>query len=201
MKLPTGGRKMLRPADFPETRPSLLAKLGAEAPSQSAWREFFERYAPAVYRVARFRGLAGEDCDDIVQQVMLSMATHLSRFEYDRDRGRFRNWIRTVTENKIRELRRRRKLPEVDLEPEHEPAVDRVWQQEWHLQDLLWCLDQVALEVSPRRMATFKLYSLNGLPAAEVARQMSTSVGYVYVTRHLVLNLVREKAKLLSAEE
>jgi RNA polymerase sigma-70 factor (ECF subfamily) len=192
---------MLRPTDFPETRASLLAKLGADAPSQSAWREFFERYAPAIYRVARFRGLAGPDADDIVQQVMLSMATHLGQFQYDRDRGRFRNWIRTITENKVRELGRRRKLPEVDLEPDQQPSIDGVWAQEWRLQDLLWCLDQVSQEVAPRRMTAFKLYSLEGMSAAEVAAHLNTSVGYVYVTRHLVLNLIREKAKTLSADE
>ena len=188
---------MLHSAGFPETRPSLLAKLGEISLGQSAWRQFFECYAPAVHRVARARGLAGHDADDVVQQVMLSMVSHLGDFQYDRDRGRFRNWVRTVTENKIRELHRRKKLPQVSIDPDHQPTGDTLWSQQWHLQDLLWCLDQVGEEISPKRLATFKLYSLDGLSPSEVAKEMNTSVGYVYVTRHLVLNLIRKKAKLL----
>lgn len=188
---------MLQPAGFPETRASLLAKLGDNSLGQSAWRQFFDCYAPAVYRVARARGFTGPDADDVVQQVMMSMVSHLGDFKYDRDRGRFRNWVRTVAENKIREVKRRKQLPQVDIDPNNEPTTDTIWEEQWRLQDLLWCLDQVGQEISPKRLAIFKLYSIDGLSPAEVAEQMNTSVGYVYVTRHLVLNLIRKKAKAL----
>jgi RNA polymerase sigma-70 factor (ECF subfamily) len=188
---------MLQPAGFPETRASLLAKLGDNSLGQSAWRQFFDCYAPAVYRVARVRGFLGPDADDVVQQVMMSMVAHLGDFKYDRDRGRFRNWVRTVAENKIREVKRRKKLPQVDIDPNNEPTTDTIWEEQWRLQDLLWCLDQVGQEISPKRLAIFKMYSIDGVSPTEVAKQMNTSVGYVYVTRHLVLNLIRKKAKAL----
>jgi len=62
---------MQQPMGFPETRPSLLARLGDKSLGPSAWRQFFDAYAPAVYRVARARGFSEPDADDLVQQVMM----------------------------------------------------------------------------------------------------------------------------------
>ena len=54
---------MLQSRDFPETQPSLLRSLREGGPKQSAWREFFECYAPAVFRVARHQGLDRHDAE------------------------------------------------------------------------------------------------------------------------------------------
>ncbi len=183
---------------FPETRPSLLTSLSNGRNGQLAWREFFERYAPAIYRVARMRGLSGDDADDLVQQTMVSILSHIGDFEYNRSRGQFRNWVRTIAENKIRENARRRKS-EVSIEnllaecDDDGPTLDEIWEEEWRLQDMLWSIDQVAKDVSPRRMEAFRQYALEGMPAETVAKNTGMSVGNVYVTRHMVLNKVRQK--------
>jgi RNA polymerase sigma-70 factor (ECF subfamily) len=188
---------MLESRDFPETRPSLLAELGKEGAGQSAWREFFERYAPAVFRVARMHRLDRHDADDIVQQVMVQVAGHIADFEYDRDRGRFRNWVRRIAEHKIMDFMRRRSLPvELDARPDQTPddRADReaAWEEAWAHQDLEWCLDQVALDLAPRRMEAFRLYVLEGVSAAETAQRMDMTVGHVYVIRAQVINKLRK---------
>lgn len=208
LKLSQGrrGKSVLQPSKFPNTRPSLLATLGEEAGSEAAWREFFARYAPPIYRVARLRGLSDPDADDVVQQVMVSISSHISDFKYDRNRGRFRQWVRTITENRIRQDARRKDLPvsdnaEVNGCVDDRPGIDEVWKQEWEIQDILWCLDYVAHDISPKRMEAFKLYALEGMPAGEVAKRLEMSVGHVYVTRHLVLNMIRKKFEDLEAGE
>ncbi|HPF41243.1 MAG TPA: sigma-70 family RNA polymerase sigma factor [Phycisphaerae bacterium] len=191
---------MLQPRRFPDTRPSLIATLGEGPEGQSAWREFFSRYGPAIYRVARLRGLCDEDADDIVQQVMVAISSHIGDFQYDRDRGRFRHWVRTIAENKIRQNARRGTLPvasEADVAgcPDDGPSIEDVWKREWQLQDILWCLDQASDDISPRRMEAFRLYAIDGLPASEVASRLDMSVGHVYVVRHLVLNMIRRRIR------
>jgi len=190
---------MLRASEFPDTRPSLIATLGGEIETNSAWREFFDRYAPAIYRVARMRGLTHDDADDIVQQTMVSISSHIGDFRYDRDRGRFRNWVRTITENKIKSAWRKRPGLQADTSlinaiSDDAPAIEDVWEDEWRMQDLIWCLDQVEKDIPPRKMEAFRKYVLEGIPAEEVARQMDMTVGNVYVTRHTVLGKIRKKA-------
>jgi RNA polymerase sigma-70 factor, ECF subfamily len=191
-------------SEFPETRPSLLNAL-REGPAAEGWRDFYRRYAPAVYRVARLRGLHEHDAEDIVQQVMLETAAHLGDFEYRAGRHRFRSWIRVIAENKIVDLRRRRRPTVHDDEVlagcvDEAETLDELWEREWKLQDVLWCLEQVALDISPRRMQAFRMYSLDGRPAEEVAEALDMTAGYVYVTRCQVLNLVRRRLAKLNEE-
>lgn len=193
---------MIRSSKFPETRVSLLDTLSNGPEGQVAWREFFERYTPAIYRVSLMRGLPQEDAEDIVQQTMIAISSHISDFEYDRDRGKFRNWVQTIAENKIKALWRKRSMPiakseQIRNEPDGGRSLDDLWEQEWRIQDLLWCLDQVAKDVSPRKMEAFEKYALKGMPAQQVAEELNMTTGNVYVTRHVILNRVREKAKSL----
>ena len=196
---------MLCPREFPETRASLLASL-RDAPGQSDWREFFERYAPAVFRVARLRGIDKHDADDIVQQVMMAIARHIDGFDYDRDRGSFRQWVRRIAENKIRDHRRKPRLEgaaawgELEQWPDDSPSLETQWEQQWHLQDILFCLDEVADNIAPRRVEAFRLYVMEGLPASEVASRLKMTVGHVYVTRTQIINRVRLRMNRLEGD-
>jgi len=193
---------MLKPRPFPDTRASLLANLqtGGRA---GGWRDFYEQYAPAVFRVARLRGLADPDAEDIVQQVMLSVVQHIEGFAYDQDRGQFRQWVRLVTENKIRDLRRRHPHMELDESaelPDGSAAIDEIWDHQWRVQDILLCLDEVATDEAPRRIEAFRMYVLEGRPAQSVAQELGLSIGYLYVIRSEIINRVRERMRMLSSE-
>ncbi len=194
---------MLQPQNFPETRPSLLATL-RDNTQHSAWREFFERYAPAVFRVARLRGMSAADGDDIVQQVMLAIASHIGRFEYDRDRGHFRQWVRRITDNKIRDLKRRPQLPgDAGLWDCVDDAAkaEEVWEHQWRLQDIHYCLDEVGRQLSPHRVEAFRLYVLDGLSAEETAARLNMTVGHVYVTRTQIIKKIRKQMRSLETDE
>lgn len=194
---------MIQPRNFPETRPSLLATL-RDGTQESAWREFFDRYAPAVFRVARLRGMGADDADDIVQQVMLAVSSHIGRFEYDRDRGHFRQWVRRITDNKIRDLRRQPRLPgDAGLDDcrDRAPAVEETWEHQWRLQDIQYCLDEIGRGLSKRRIEAFRLYVLQGLTAEETAAQVGMTIGHVYVTRTQIIQKIRKRMRTLQAGE
>lgn len=196
----------MRSNGFPETRPSLIREIGDDA-TGGTWRDFFDLYAPAIYRVARARGLVRHDAEDIVQQVMLSVLSHIAGFDYQRDRGRFRAWIRRIAENKITDQFRRQgraaaasgraALAEVD----GGTSLDEAWNRQWRRQDLLYCLQMVEADISPRRMEAFRLSMLHGVPPDETARRLEMSVGHVYAVRSLVMSMLRRQmAKLERAE-
>jgi RNA polymerase sigma-70 factor (ECF subfamily) len=173
---------------------------GGEA--ESAWRDFFDRYAPAVYRVALLRGLSPEDADDIVQQVMLAVSNHIGRFEYDRDRGHFRQWVRRITDNKIRDWRKRRVPGAAHLldYADTGPSAEEIWERQWRLQDIDQCLDEIAGELASHRVEAFRLYVIEGLSAAETAEQVGMTIGHVYVTRTQILKKIRRRMRALEAD-
>lgn len=186
---------MLSSREFPKTHPSLLAALGDDQQS-SHWLEFYRCYAPAVFRVARYRGLGQHDAEDIVQQTMVLIFRHISTFDYSRDRGTFRNWVRRIAESRIVDFVRRIPasvaLETVDAPEDESTTLEASWEQEWKLQDLLYCLKQCRDDVAPRTYEAFRLYALEGIGASEAAARLDMSVDQVYVIRCEMLRRMRK---------
>ena len=58
---------------FPTTDPGLLRQLKDPAET-SAWDRFVAIYRPAIVAVARVRGLAHDEAEDVAQEVLASVA-------------------------------------------------------------------------------------------------------------------------------
>ena len=86
-----------------ETRSSLIQRLKATINGES-WEEFFHTYWELIYNVARRAGLSEADAQDIVQETVLKVHNSLDRFEYNRKRGTFKGWLRTVTRSRLNDF-------------------------------------------------------------------------------------------------
>lgn len=204
---PVGTPAMFTNRGFPETRPSLLHSLRGEATEES-WASFFQRYAPAVMRAARYRGLDEHDADDVVQQVMVAIARHIKGFDYNRDRGRFRHWVRRIAESKIADHFRHRPPvinsaaldDEVYDQPTADEAWEAVWENEWRLQDINYCLENIRQSVAPRTFEAFRLYVIDGVSAADTAAAVGMSTHHVHVIRCQLLRRVKREIERLQKQ-
>ena len=87
------------------TSTSLLERVKAQSPD--AWQRFVKLYGPPVYVWSRHCGLQPQDAADVVQEVFLAVATHVTGFRRDRPGDSFRGWLWAITRNKIRDHFRR----------------------------------------------------------------------------------------------
>jgi DNA-directed RNA polymerase specialized sigma24 family protein len=87
-------------ADHQATRASLLLRL-RETHNAAAWEQFVEIYTPIIFGFCRNQRLQDADAADVSQEVMRAVARAMEKFEYDRQRGKFRNWLLTVTRSKL----------------------------------------------------------------------------------------------------
>jgi RNA polymerase sigma-70 factor (ECF subfamily) len=187
--------------DTLETWPSLLKRL-RHGDDYASWECFLARYWRLIYAFARQCGLDASDAEDVVQEVVTEVFKAMPRFEYDRAQGRFRSYLRKITQRKVIDHYRRQSRRDAvsfdDLPPEAgarldpiSPAARDAWEAGWRQNLLQLWLDQVAQEVGPKTFQAFQMYALDGLSAADTARFLNMSVASVYVAKSRVIRRIQ----------
>jgi RNA polymerase sigma-70 factor (ECF subfamily) len=191
----------MRPID--ETRLSLLAR--ACEGDGDAWKRLTELYRPLILHWLRRHGLRAEDAEDLAQEILVAVVQNLGRFTHSGHRGAFRSWLRTITVNRTRNFCNARVGREVavggpDLMPALQQLEDedsdlaRLWDRQ-HDEYVVRCLlDAVALEFEPKTVLAFRRLTLDGASGEEVARELGSTVGAVYVAKARVLKRIRQEA-------
>jgi len=87
-------------ADAPGTRSTLLTRL-RDHDDRESWRAFFDRYWQLLYNVARRSGLDEAASEDVVQETVIVVAKAMPTFQYDRNRGSFKQWLLRIVRRRI----------------------------------------------------------------------------------------------------
>ena len=90
-----------------ETSFSLLNRLRLQ-PDAESWRRLVDLYTPLIQGWLRRHAVPAADADDLTQEVMAVVVRELPQFNHNQQRGAFRNWLRTITVNRLRVLWRSR---------------------------------------------------------------------------------------------
>lgn len=183
-------------SDSIATRPSLLIRL-RDPGEREAWSQFVHIYSSLIYRIARRDGLQDADAADVTQEVMRTVAQSMPKFEYDRDRGSFRGWLKTLTRSRIIDHQRRLKNQPVAANDAHTlaqlaqvPAVsdhDELWETEYRQSLFDWAAERSRTEFQPSTWSAFWRTSVEGAAVKVVAAELGISVGAVYIARSRVL--------------
>lgn len=182
------------------TRPSLLERLHDGA-DPMVWDDFYHRYWPFVFSIARQCGCAQHTAEEMVQDVMLAIFEGKAVFCHDPSRGRFRDWLGGVVRNKVIARRRapnercraRGGCEQELFEPESfGDGPDALWESAYDQAMLVFLLDVVRSEVHPRTYQAFEAFTLGGCSGAEAARLTGLTKNAVYQARKNVLRRLRE---------
>jgi RNA polymerase sigma-70 factor (ECF subfamily) len=196
--------------ESPLTRASLLVQI-RDGTNHAAWQEFVSLYAPLVYGYARKRGLQDADAADLMQDVLRSVSSAIGRLDYDRNQGTFRGWLFTITRNRLLNfLAARRIRPRgsgdttanqlLEATPAESEGAE-VWELEYQRRLASLAMDHIKSEFQENTWQAFWLTAVEGLPAAEAARQVNMSPGAIYVAKSRVLARLKEEVDALRQQE
>ena len=161
-----------------------------------SWSEFVDLYAPVLYRWNLAAGMQPADAQEIVQEVLLFVHERLETFEWRRP-GAFRTWLRRVTVNKTRALRRRKILearvgtPADDIDSYPDPRLDASWAAHYAEDLFQRACEMVRPLVEDTTWKIFMRVYVDRQPPATVAREFGVSRNKVYVAQCRCLARVR----------
>jgi RNA polymerase sigma-70 factor (ECF subfamily) len=184
------------------TSPSLLLRVQAD--DQAAWSRLVDVYAPLVYHWCRRAQLGPEDTADVFQETFRAVAQHIHGFHRDRAGDTFRGWLRTITQNKIRDhFRRLQNEPkaaggtEANLRIHAEPdpislAEDESEQKVVH-QVLHRTLESIRGEFEERTWQAFWRVQIDGQSTADVGAALGMTAAAVRKAKLRVLARLRQE--------
>lgn len=184
----------------PLTRPSLLVRL-RDARDEEAWSEFTAVYEPVIYQMTRRRGMQDADAREVVQEVLMSVASAIDRFD-TKSRGSFRGWLSQITRNatidRFRNLSNRREtidasgvVRKLDLAASNDKLADE-FEHDRRKQLFRWAAGQVRSRTGEVNWMAFWKTMIDEQSTAETARELGISEGAVYVARCRILKRIRE---------
>ena len=196
------------------TRKTLINRLRQTNSDTRSWSEFYNLYWKLVYSVALKAGLSEADAQDVVQETFLKVSKSIKKFDYDPNRGRFRNWLCLITKQQVaNHYRKSKNLPELPSfwnEDPDEPARQipdptSDWEALWEAEDrehiMHLALTKLKDKVKPKPYQIFLAHCIKGMPVKEVASLLEVSDNEVYLTKSRVTPLFEMEIKAFCETE
>jgi RNA polymerase sigma-70 factor, ECF subfamily len=185
---------------------SLLDRLQQQRRPED-WTRFIELYEPFIRRFIRMDARLAADADDVCQEVMRKIVSHLSHFQRSCE-GSLLCWLKTVTVNEVsaywRQKMRQRNvgggtnnlLIESLMDPTN--SLSEEWDREHGRHILRRLQELIEPEFSPATWRAFQLRVLEERPSDEVAATLQITRNAVDIAKSRVLaRLRRESAGFL----
>lgn len=187
------------------TRPSLLIRVRNHR-DQVAWHEFDTIYRPMLQRFAVARGLSQAEAEEMAQQCMTAVMKYIQGFEYDPKRGRFKGWLRTMVNNRIKNLFRDRRELQAESRDfkkaeRTQEAPDALFYRVWRQEHLKHCLRQVRTEVEDSTFNAFVAYVMEEKPIDTVCAAFDMKPNQVHAIKSRMMKRIRAKMIDLLGEE
>jgi RNA polymerase sigma-70 factor (ECF subfamily) len=188
-----------------QTSASLLERLRDRADAE-AWTRMVSLYSPMIRTWLGPYGLAESDIDDISQTVLSSVVANLSRFRHNGRAGAFRNWLRVITVNSLRQkLRADRKrldcpgghilLKSLSELQDPESDLSRLWNRIHDTHVLRTLLTWAESEFEAKTWQAFRRQVLEEVSPRIVAAQLDMTVNAVLIAKCRLLRRLRELAR------
>ncbi len=181
-----------------------------EIEDSEAWGRFVERYAPQVFAWCRRHKLQDSDAADVTQEVLTRLVRTMRSFAYDPSRGSFRGWLKTVTQNAIRDLiaesRKQgrgagdtltaRLLEQISDDTASAELEERITAQ-YERELLEEAGMHVQARVKPTTWSAYHMTAAEQKTPAETAAALNMPVSEVYVAKSRVIKMLREEVARL----
>ena len=188
------------------TDPTMLDGLKAsdERLRNQANHEFNLRYQGYIAYAARKSGLNDQQALDIVNTVLEKVFRKIT--QYTKRKGRFRNWLWTVTKNIALDVLRKKIPIETGLETGKISPVEEF--EEWWRREEIRYLTKTTLErmrdvrgIKTKRLNIFLEYAGRGRKAKDVAKEFQVAENAVRLTKHELMPIFVKMVKIVHREE
>lgn len=184
----------------PETRSTLIVQLKSQQ-DEAAWWEFVRTYESFLQRLVERRGVPAMHVPDVTQQVLTAIARSIGSWQDDGQEASFRRWVNRVARNVVIKYMARERhhaggqggTEALQLLAEVPAEQDTTLAKQYEHELIVWAAEQVREEFLDSSWRAFWATMIEGREVAQVAEELSLSIGSIYMSRSRIKKRIREK--------
>lgn len=192
------------------TSVSLLEAL-RQPENDEAWSELYTLYSPLIAGWLNRLGIAGNDVDDVVQEVLAVVVRRYPEFRKKPHVGSFRAWLRTIAVNCVRDhWRRQNRQPravggtdfvqQMQQLQDEQSELSQLWNREHDQHVLMYLVKRIRTAVTESTWQAFQKFALEGRSADEVAAELGITSNAVFIAKSRVMTKLRTLGRGLIEE-
>ena len=191
------------------TRQTLLRR-ASDMENHQAWEEFVSYYKKFIFILLWHMKIPQQECDDIVQQVLVRVWKNLAKF--DKERAKFRTWLVTIIRNTVnthmaRISKQNTRMPLSAAPGEEflnsdEGSIDEfeeIYRKEWQTYITNIALENIKPLFSGKAVEAFTM-SLTSASAEQIAEKLDIKVQSVYNLKNRVKGRLIKEIQHLRSE-
>ena len=192
------------------TRQTLIAKIRNQHDEKS-WEDFVNLYERYIFAVVLKMGVTYDECDDLVQKVLLKLWKKLPDFDYEPNKCKFRTWMNTIIRGLVIDSFRKSQRHQNDIKRAslqqinnnadelHLPEIYEIAEEEWeiHIANLAW--ENIKGEFQGKTADCFMLLC-EGKSVTEVSESLDIKQNTVHVYRNRVQQKLHKEIRRLDKE-
>ena len=174
------------------TQTSLLREI--QSGSESAWHDFYSRYAAMISKIGEKRHLTAEECDDLMIDVMVIFWKKVDAYLADPHRGKFRKYLAKLASGAAAKIFHKNR-PTAALppeEPDYPSDVDEFYMEEWRNFILKRALEDLKNNVDSDTYNVFYMSVVQNRPVEDIAKVTRKTPNNIYVIRSRCLQKLKQ---------
>jgi len=179
------------------THPSLLFRI-RNASDAAAWNDFVRIYGPLIYSYCRRKSLQENDAADVAQEVLTRVSKAVRNFEYDPNKGRFRDWLGRITHNEIIRFLQSKGQRNKNLSDGHPLDLPSgtsasAWDEHFQAALLESALQRIQQEFETETWNAFRAVWIENQTPTQAAEALGIGVEKTYIAKSRVLKRLRSE--------
>jgi RNA polymerase sigma factor (sigma-70 family) len=198
------------------TRTDFLLQFKKNSVSRQPWGQFQVIYGQVIKGYAMKIGMSSSQSDDILQETLIAMTNILPRFEYDPQKGKFRNFLLTVVHRKALAVMRKTQREKCvsleekntdhrtgELEDETSAIIEKKHEEYWQECIMGKAMELLLLDpnIEPKSLDVFMDNAMSGMSPKSVAEKYQITENAVYQIKNRMIKRLRHISDGLMAGE
>lgn len=183
---------------------SLLDRV-ANCSDTDAWDRLAGVYTPLMRQWLDRYEVQSADADDLIQEVLAYVMQELPRFDHNQRTGAFRNWLRKILVNRLRNFWRGRKgqpaatgttslLEQLNQLEDDTSRLSRIWNEQHDREVVTRLMELVRPRFQAKTWEAFHRQMFDSQKPDRIAAELDMELGSVYMARNRVLTALRREA-------